>query len=341
VERKKRLLTGDRPTGPLHLGHYVGSLANRVKLQYEYDSFILIADVQALTTNFDQPERLAQDVRQVASDYLAVGIDPEVATIVVQSMVPEIAELTVFYSMLVTVNTLRHNPTIKTEAAQRGYTDLTYGFLGYPVSQAADITVVKAELVPVGEDQLPHIELCRKIVRRFNELYPGPRGPVFPEPQALLGEVPVLVGIDGKHKMSKSLGNAIFLIDDPETVAQKVMKMYTDPTRIRATDPGHVEGNPVFIYHDLFNKNKDEVEELKERYRAGRVGDVEVKKRLIRALNEFLEPIRERRAYYMAKPGLIDEILMAGTRRAREIARETLAEVREAMKINYFPVPVA
>ncbi len=328
----KRILTGDRPTGPLHLGHYVGSLANRVKLQYEYDTFLLLADVQALTTNFEHPERLPQDVRQVAEDYLAVGIDPEAVTIVVQSLVPEIAELTVFFSMFVSVNVLRHNPTIKTEAKERGYTDLMLGFLGYPVSQAADITFCKAHLVPVGVDQVPHIEFCRRVVRRFNELYK----PVLVEPEALVGEVPRLIGLDGNAKMSKSLNNAIYLSDSPETVQQKVMSMYTDPTRLRATDPGHVEGNPVFQYHDAFNSDRAEVEELKDRYRAGRVGDVEVKKRLVKAINQFLDPMRERRAKYQARPELIDEILIAGTKRARETAGQTIAEVREAMSINYF-----
>ncbi|EDV18614.1 hypothetical protein TRIADDRAFT_34916, partial [Trichoplax adhaerens] len=219
-KKKKRILTGDRPTGKLHLGHYVGSLQNRVRLQKEYDTFLIIADVQALTTNFETPEKLSRDVRQVATDYLAVGIDPEVTTIFVQSMVPEIAELTVFYSMIVTVNQLRHNPTIKSEAAQYGYNDMTYGFLGYPVSQAADITFCKANLVPVGEDQLPHIEQTRRIVRKFNNLY----APVFPEPEALVSDIPRLVGLDGKSKMSKSLDNAIYLSDSEEEVNRKVQK---------------------------------------------------------------------------------------------------------------------
>jgi tryptophanyl-tRNA synthetase len=331
MNTKKRLLTGDRPTGPLHLGHYVGSLANRVKLQHDYDEFVIIADVQALSTNFDRPERLRHDVRQVALDNLAVGLDPNVATIFVQSLIPEIAELTIFYAMFVSVNVLRHNPTVKTEAAEHGYKELTYGFLGYPVSQAADITFCQAHLVPVGADQVPHVELTRKIVRRFNELY----APVFPEPEAMVGEVPRLVGLDGNAKMSKSLDNAIYLSDDAATVQAKVRRMYTDPTRLHATDPGHVAGNPVFQYHEAFNPDRAEVDDLKARYRAGRVGDVEVKQRLMRVLNDFLAPIRERRAFYEARLALVDEIIAAGTARARAVAQETMRQVRAAMQINY------
>jgi len=327
MDTKKRILTGDRPTGPLHLGHYVGSLANRVKLQHEYDEFVIIADVQALSTNFDRPERLRHDVRQVALDNLAVGLDPNIATLFVQSLIPEIAELTIFYAMFVSVNVLRHNPTVKTEAAEHGYKELTYGFLGYPVSQAADITFCRAHLVPVGDDQLPHVELTRKIVRRFNELY----APVFPEPEAMVGEVPRLVGLDGNAKMSKSLDNAIYLSDDTATVQAKVRRMYTDPTRLHASDPGHVEGNPVFQYHDAFNPDRAEVDDLKARYRAGRVGDVEVKRKLARALNSFLDPFRERRARYESSPGLVDDLLVQGTRRARAIAHETMEMVHNAM----------
>lgn len=331
----KRILTGDRPTGPLHIGHYIGSLANRVKLQYEYETFIIIADVQALTTHFEQPAMLAANVRQVARDYLSLGIDPSVSTIFIQSMIPEIAELATYYAMFVTVSSLRHNPTIKSEAAEYGYVGrLTYGFIGYPVSQAADITFCKANLVPVGPDQIPHIELTRKIVRRFNALYQS----VLVEPEALVG--PRLVGLDGSVKMSKSLENCIYLTDTPETVQKKVMGMYTDPARIHATDPGHVENNPVFIYHDAFNPDEDEVADLKERYRRGRVGDIEVKERLARVINRVLEPIRERGAYYADKPALIDEILQEGTRKARRIARATLEEVRDAMGMRYFPETV-
>jgi tryptophanyl-tRNA synthetase len=331
---KKRILTGDRPTGPLHLGHYVGSLANRVRLQLEYETYILIADVQALTDNWDNPARVSENVRQLALDYIGVGIDPNIATIVVQSLVPEIAELTVLYSNLVTVARLERNPTVKTELAQRQMEgNVTYGFLGYPVSQAADITFVKAHLVPVGDDQLPHIELTRDIVARFNSTY----GPVFPEPEALISNFPRLPGTDGQGKMSKSQGNAILLSDDAETVRKRVMSMYTDPTRLRATDPGHVEGNPVFALHDAFNSDTARVEEMKALYRQGGIGDVQVKKELVVALNAFLDPIRDRRDAAAGRMDRIDEMLIEGTRRARAIARETMREVRDAMQINYFP----
>jgi tryptophanyl-tRNA synthetase len=331
---KKRILTGDRPTGPLHLGHYVGSLANRVRLQHEYDTYILLADVQALTDNFEHPEKVAANVREVALDYLAVGIDPAVSTIVVQSLVPEIAELTVFYSNLVTVARLERNPTTKDEIRQKGMEDkVTYGFLGYPVSQAADITFVQAHLVPVGDDQLAHIELTRDIVGHFNRIY----GDTIVEPEGLISSYPRLPGTDGGGKMSKSLNNAIYLSDDAETVRKKVMSMYTDPTRLRATDPGHVEGNPVFALHDAFNPDTARVEEMKALYRQGGIGDVQVKKELVAALNAFLDPIRERRQEAARDMSRIDEILIEGTRKSRVLARETLRAVRNAMGINYFP----
>jgi tryptophanyl-tRNA synthetase len=331
---KKRILTGDRPTGPLHLGHYVGSLASRVRLQHEYDTYILLADVQALTDNFEHPEKVAANVREVALDYLAVGIDPAVSTIVVQSLVPEIAELTVFYSNLVTVARLERNPTTKDEIRQKGMEDkVTYGFLGYPVSQAADITFVQAHLVPVGDDQLAHIELTRDIVGHFNRIY----GDTIVEPEGLISSYPRLPGTDGGGKMSKSLNNAIYLSDDAETVRKKVMSMYTDPTRLRATDPGHVEGNPVFALHDAFNPDTARVEEMKALYRQGGIGDVQVKKELVAALNAFLDPIRERRHEAARDMGRIDEILIEGTRKSRVLARETLRAVRNAMGINYFP----
>lgn len=325
---KKRILTGDRPTGKLHLGHYVGSVKHRVALQHEYDTFIIIADVQALTTNWETPEQLPRDVREVAKDNLAAGIDPNVATIFVQSMVPQIAELTVFYSMFVPVNVLRHNPTIKTEAAQKGYKDLMYGFLGYPVSQAADITFCKAHLVPVGKDQAPHLELTRKIVRRFNELY----APVLVEPESM--ETGVLVGLDGNAKMSKSLDNAIYLSDPAEEVVRKVKTAVTDPARIRKNDPGHPEVCTVFSYHKEFNQSF--VPELEPACRKGEIGCVECKMRLANCLNELLDPIRDRRAYYDEHPELVDEILRAGTERAVIEGAKTLAEVKEAMKIDYF-----
>ncbi len=328
----KRILTGDRPTGPLHLGHYVGSLKKRVELikSGKYDPFIMIADVQALTDNFDTPEKVQENVWQVLQDYLAVGIDPNKATIFLQSAIPEIAELTVFYANLVSISRLERNPTVKDEIKQKDKFQkaVPLGFFMYPVSQAADITIVKGEVVPVGEDQLPHIEQTREIVRKFNSIY----GKVFPEPEGLVGEFPRLIGTDGNAKMSKSLGNTIYLNDDEETVNKKVMTMYTDPNRIHANDPGKVEGNPVFIYHDAFNKNTEEVKELKERYRKGKVGDVEVKKKLAVVINEFLEPIRERRAKYEDK-NLLVEILRDGTKKAKNVAEETMREVKDSMKL--------
>src|SRR5882672_663139 len=277
----KRILTGDRPTGQLHLGHYVGSLQNRVRLQDEYDTYILIADVQALTDNFEHPEKLEANIFEVALDYLAVGLDPEKIKIVVQSMVPELTELTIYFMNLVTVATLERNPTVKEEIKQRNFVKgVPVGFWSYPISQAADIAIFKADLVPVGDDQLPMIEQTREIVRRFNALYDK----VLVEPKAMVGEVARLPGTDGSPKMSKSLNNAIYLGDSSEQLRKRVMSMYTDPTRIHPTDPGHVEGNPVFTLHDAFNPNKAEVEELKERYRKGTVGDVEVKQRLFEAL---------------------------------------------------------
>lgn len=332
MKRKKRILTGDRPTGRLHIGHYLGSLANRVKLQESYDCFILIADTQALTDHFEQPEILQQNIREVVKDYLSVGIDPEKSTILVQSLIPEISELAVYYLNLVTVARLQRNPTVKEEMTQKNFEkNLPAGFLIYPVHQAADITAFQADLVPVGKDQLPMIEQTREIVRRFNTLYKK----VLVEPEGLVGEVSRLPGTDGKAKMSKSIGNTIYLSDDAETVTKKVLKMYTDPTRLRATDPGHVEGNPVFTYLDAFNPDKDEVSELKDRYRKGTIGDVPVKQRLAEVLNNFLSPMREKRAEFDQQDKKIDELLVEGTRRAGKIARETMQQVRSAMEIDY------
>jgi tryptophanyl-tRNA synthetase len=330
--QKKRILTGDRPTGPLHLGHYVGSLANRVKLQHEYDEFIIIADVQALTTNFDHPEKLKEDVFNVCLDYLSVGIDPNLTTIFIQSQVPEISELTVFYSMFVPVSMLRYNPTIKSEAKQYGYDakGMTYGFLGYPVSQAADITFCRANLVPVGADQVPHIELTRKIVRRFNELY----APVLVEPEALVGSIPRLVGLDGNAKMSKSIGNCIYLSDSPEAVAKRVNTAVTDPARIHAKDPGHPEVCNVFTYQKAFNFKF--IPELEKNCRAGTIGCVPCKKTMVDAINELLEPIRENRKKYENDPDSVTQILLQGTKRAQTEAQKTIALVRDAMKINYY-----
>jgi tryptophanyl-tRNA synthetase len=330
---EKRILTGDRPTGKMHLGHFVGSLKNRVKLQDSYDQFVMIADVQALTDNFENPEKVRSSIREVLLDYLAVGIDPEKTTILVQSMIPEIAELTVFYLNLVTLERVLRNPTVKEEIKQKAFGGgIPAGFAMYPISQAADITVFNADLVPVGEDQLPMIEQTREIVRKFNSLY----GEVFVEPEALLGEVKRLPGTDGNAKMGKSLGNAIYLSDSEDELEKKVMSMYTDPSRIHPTDPGKVEGNPVFTYHEVFNPDKNEVDELKGRYREGKVGDVEVKSRLYEVLKDFLRPIRKKREGFADDAKNLDKILIEGTDKAREVASKTMQKVRKSMKIDYF-----
>ena len=326
---RQRILTGDRPTGKLHVGHYVGSLQNRVQLQEEYDCFFIIADLHMLTT---QPKRekiaqVAQNVRDIVLDYLAAGIDPERSTIFVQSAVPETYELNLLLGLLVNVPRLERIPSLKDMARDAGLQVMPFGLLGYPILQAADILLPRAHLVPVGKDNEAHVEVTREVARRFNRLY----GEVFPLPDVLLGEVPTLVGTDGQAKMTKSRGNVIHLSDDEETVNRQVMSMYTDPRRVRADIPGTVEGNPVFIYHDAFNPDIEEVRELKERYRQGAVGDVEVKRKLAQAMNDFLAPLRERRARYQDQPGLVDDILIEGTRRARGIARETMCLVHEAM----------
>ncbi len=331
MAKKGRILTGDRPTGPLHLGHYVGTLANRVKLQDEYQVFLLVADYHALTRNADKDQVVAtrQFSRDLVLDYLSVGIDPEKTTVYVQSDVPSVCELHLLFSMLATVPRLERVPSLKEVMDAEHIEQPSYGLLGYPVLQAADILHVRANLVPVGKDQESHIEVTRELARRFNYLY----GEVFPEPSGLI-EGGTLPGTDGTAKMSKSLGNAIMLSDDSETVRQKVMNMYTDPKRVRADIPGDPEGNPVFVYHDAFNPNKSEVEDLKARYRAGKVGDVEVKKKLNVALEGFLAPIRERRALYQAKPRVIDEILAAGAAKVRPISEETVRMAREAMGLG-------
>ena len=331
---RKRILTGDRPTGKLHLGHWVGSLANRVKLQHEYDTILIVADLHMLTTKrgVDDIEQVTKNARGMVLDYLACGIDPEVTTIYLQSAIPEIYELNTLFQNLVSVSRLSRLPSIKdmARASQTDEDTMPYGLLGYPVLQAADILLPKAHLVPVGKDNLAHVEITREIARRFNGLY----GEVFPEPEAMIGDTPTLVGTDGKGKMSKSLGNAIALSDDAATVAKKVRRMYTDPNRVSADIPGTVEGNPVFIYHDLFNPNADEVNELKERYRAGKVGDGEVKDKLTVAMNGFLDPFRERYARFESDPGLVDEILFEGTQKMRETAHATMREVRKAMGLS-------
>ncbi|MDR7316327.1 tryptophan--tRNA ligase [Brevibacillus nitrificans] len=327
---KERILTGDRITGKLHLGHYVGSLKNRVELQTQYETYLLLADVQALTTHFEKPDLIQENLRQVALDYLSAGIDPDQATIFIQSLIPEIAELTIYFSMFVTVNSLRHNPTIKAEATERGYQEMYYGFLGYPVSQAADITFCKATLVPVGEDQVPHIEQTRKIVRRFNQLYK----PVLLEPKPLVGDVPRLVGLDGNHKMSKSLGNAIHLDSTREEVSEKLKKATTDPARIHKTDIGHPEICPVYAYHQIFRKEGSD--EIYESCKKGQIGCMECKRNISQSINDLLEPMRERRSLYKNDPKRVDEILMSGTEKARLVAKETMREIREAMSMNYF-----
>jgi tryptophanyl-tRNA synthetase len=329
---RKRILTGDRPTGPLHVGNYIGTLANRARLQDEYETFLLVADHHMLTTKLEGLAEIEGNIRDDVIDNLAVGVDPEKVTYFLQSLVPQIPELHLYFSMLVTVPRVQRIPTLKDQLRDHGLAQPTYGLLGYPVLQAADILVVKGELVPVGKDQESHVELTREIARRFNELF----APIFPEPKSVIPDVGLLPGIDGREKMGKSLDNAIYLRDDAKTVERKVMSMYTDPKRIRATDPGTVEGNPVFLYLDSFDPDKAAVDDLKVRYRAGTVGDVEVKRRLVAALEAFLAPIRERRAAFAAKPGLVDEILVAGSERARREAKETLREVRHAMKLDYF-----
>ena len=335
---KKRVLTGDRPTGRLHLGHYVGSLENRVRLQDKYDCFFLVADLHMLTTQYEPQDlkETAENVRGLVLDYLAVGIDPEKSVIYLQSLVPEVTELFTLFSMLITVPRLQRVPTLKDVMRDLEIETASLGLLSYPVLQAADILMVRANVVPVGKDQASHLEVTREIARRFNGLYKS----VFPIPQTLVGDIPLLPGTDGKTKMSKSLGNAIYLSDDPQTVEARVMSMFTDPTRIHATDPGHVEGNPVFAYHDAFNPSKGEVEELKTLYRQGRVGDVEVKRRLSRALNQFLEPIRQRRGEYAKRKGLVEGVLEGGSRKAREEAQKTLDLVKDAMGFYHLVSPL-
>ncbi len=332
--KNKRILTGDRPTGKMHIGHYFGSLKNRVKMQEEYETYIEIADVQALTDNFNNPEKVRKNVREIALDYLSVGIDPKKATIFIQSMIPEIAELTVYYSNLVTIARLERNPTVKTEIAQKKELfgeSVTYGFLGYPVSQAADITAFKGELVPAGEDQMPLIEQCREIVRKFNSIY----GEILKEPEIVLSEAKRIKGLDGNEKMGKSLGNAIYLSDSPEEITKKVMGAVTDPNRIKKDDLGNPDICMVAYYHNLFT-NKEEYKIVCEECKAGKRGCVACKKQLAQNIIDKLEPIREKRKYYEERPELVDQILIEGTNKARQIAKETMEEVKEAMKLDYF-----
>lgn len=334
---KEIILTGDRPTGKLHLGHYVGSLKNRVELQNTglYESYFMIADQQALTDNARNPEKIRNSLIEVALDYLAVGIDPKKSTIFVQSQLPELHELTMHYLNLVTVSRLQRNPTVKDEIKQKNFENsIPAGFFIYPVSQAADITAFKATLVPVGEDQLPMIEQTREIVRSFNNIY----GDILVEPEAMLpkkgcGRLP---GLDGKAKMSKSLGNCIYLSDEPDDIRKKVMSMYTDPNHIRIEDPGKVEGNMVFTYLDTFCDDKEKVEELKAQYRKGGLGDVKIKKFLNEVLQAELEPIRKRRNEYKKDIGAVYKMLKDGSDKAREVTSKTLDEVRTAIGLEYF-----
>ena len=333
---KKRIVTGDRPTGRLHIGHYFGSVKKRVELQNsgEYEPFILIADVQALTDNFNNPEKVRKNVREIAIDYLSCGIDPEKSTIYVQSMIPEIAELTVYYSNLVTIARLQRNPTVKTEIAQKRDLfgeSVTYGFLGYPVSQAADITALGGEVVPAGEDQEPLIEQCREIVRKFNSIY----GDVLKEPQILLSEGKRIKGLDGNEKMGKSLGNAIYISDSEEEIAKKVMSAVTDPGRIKKDDRGNPDICMVSYYHKLFS-TPEEVENVCKECRAGERGCVGCKKQLIQNICDTLRPIREKRAYFESHPEIVDRILLEGTEKAREEAKEIMKKIKEAMMLNYF-----
>ena len=345
----KVILTGDRPTGRLHLGHYVGSLRRRVELQNagDYDRmFVFMADVQALTDNADNPEKLRQSIIQVALDYLSAGLDPAKCTIFIQSHIPELAELTTYLMNLISVSRVQRNPTVKTEIKMRGFEgeSIPLGFFCYPVSQAADITLFKATTVPAGEDQEPMLEVTRELVRRFNQTYAD----VLVEPNILLPEnltARRLPGTDGKEKMSKSLGNCIYLSDDADTVWQKVRSMYTDPTHVNLNDPGHVEGNAVFTYLDAFSRPEhfaqywpdyQNLDELKEHYQRGGLGDMKCKKFLNQILNEFLEPMRQRRHEFEQDIPEIYNILKKGTEKARETAAQTMDEVRRAMRINYF-----
>ena len=335
---KHTLLTADRPTGKLHIGHYIGSLKNRVKLQNsgDYRSFIMIADMQALTDNARNPEKIRQSLIQVALDYLAVGIDPQKSTILIQSQIPALNELTMYYLDLVTLARLKRNPTVKAEIKQKGFGDnVPAGFLAYPVSQAADITAFKADTVPVGDDQEPMLEQAREIVRTFNSTY---QQDVLVEPQGLFspegqGRLP---GLDGNAKMSKSLNNAIYLSDNAADVHQKVMRMYTDPHHIHVEDPGQIAGNTVFEYLDIFGTDKEHIAQLKAHYQAGGLGDVQVKRYLEEVLNAVLEPIRQRRHVYEQDLGQVYQILQKGSQVANEVAEQTLAEVRSAIGVNYF-----
>ena len=332
VSEQKRILTGIRPTGPLHLGHYVGALENWVKLQKEYECFFLIANYQ-VADYVDQLDVINQSIIEVATDWLAVGLDPESSHFTVESLVPEHAELSMWLSWFIQLGRLQRNPTLKNEIDALGNKPVSLAFFNYPILQVANILMPKAHLVPVGEDQLPHIEMTREIARKINKLAGYD---LFPVPKGLVGRVPRLVGINGPDaKMSKSANNAIYLKDDEQTIKKKIMQMYTDPTRIHANDPGKVEGNPVFIYHDAFNTDKDEVSDLKERYKNGQVGDVEVKTKLFTAINSFLLPIREKRNYYAQNKQIVTTALHEGSVFTSQVAKQTMKELKSALKLGY------
>jgi tryptophanyl-tRNA synthetase len=327
-----RVVSGMRPTGQLHLGHLVGALNNWVPLQDQYECFYFVADWHALTSEYADTSRIVENTYAMVADWIAAGLDPGKSTFFIQSLVPEHAELFLLLSMVVPVPWLERVPTYKEQQENLKERDLsTFGFLGYPLLQTADVTIYDAKFVPVGADQVAHLELSREAVRRFNHIF----GDVLVEPQPLLTPVSRLPGLDGDKKMSKSIGNTIDIADDADAVKKRVMQMYTDPKRVRADIPGTVEGNPVFMYHDSFNPDTAEVDELKERYRAGKVGDVEVKNKLAKALNAYLDPIRARRAGVLAKPGMVKEILYEGSKKARGVAEETMARVRDAVKLRY------
>jgi tryptophanyl-tRNA synthetase len=335
MSHKKVVLTGDRPTGKLHLGHYVGSLASRIRLQETHRQFVMIADIQALTDHAHEPQKVRENITEVALDYLAVGIDPRKTTIFIQSLVPALSELTIYYLNLVTWNRLKHNPTVKQEIQQKGYgEEVPAGFMVYPISQAADITAFKADFVPVGDDQIPMIEQTVEIVRKFNRLY---QTDVLVEPAVMIAPISRLPGIDGKAKMSKSLNNAIYLSDPSDVITKKVKGMYTDPGHLKIEDPGKVEGNPVFTYLDAFAEDKKKVAELKEHYQRGGLGDSVVKKYLLDVLLAFLEPIRLRREEFAQDKAAIMQMLLEGSEIASEVANQTLKDVRSAMGINYRP----
>ena len=332
----KNILTGDRPTGSLHIGHYFGSLKKRVEMQYDYNTYIIIADIQALTDNYENPTKVRENVRELAIDYLAAGIDPKHSCIFIQSLIPQIAELTVIYSNLVTVSRLYRNPTTKAEVNQKQQLfgekgeGITYGFLGYPVSQAADLTAFDCEVCPVGDDQLPHLEQTREIVRKFNNIY----GQTLKEPEAVLSNTPRIKGLDGNEKMGKSLGNAIYLKDDEEIVQKKVMNAVTDPSKIKKDDPANPDVCMVYYYHKIFNQ--ENLNTVCGECKNGSRGCVQCKKELSEKINQFLQPIREKRKYYEAHPEEVDEILKEGTQRAREKASEVMERVRKSIQIDYF-----